>query len=46
VDVPLTRDRANLKNIPVGAAGKERFVFVASFAEMTLDYRAMQLRFR
>ncbi|HET7463183.1 MAG TPA: aspartyl protease family protein [Longimicrobium sp.] len=28
VDVPLTRDRANLMNLPVGAAGKEeRFVF-------------------
>lgn len=28
VDVPLTRDRANLMNIPVSAAGKEeRFVF-------------------
>src|SRR4029078_8069324 len=27
-DVPLTRDRANLMNIPVGEAGKEeRFVF-------------------
>jgi len=28
VDVPLTRDRAKLMNVPVGAAGKEeRFVF-------------------
>lgn len=28
VDVPLTRDRANLMNVPVSAAGKEeRFVF-------------------
>jgi predicted aspartyl protease len=48
VDVPITRDRANLMNIPVSAAGKdERFVFdTGANLSTVMESVAAELGFR